>query len=60
LARPGKEKAIYFDTVADIFHVQGKPDAAVDYTKKAIAEDPDNEDYQIQLAYYGELANSKK
>jgi tetratricopeptide (TPR) repeat protein len=60
LAHPGKEKAIYFDTIADICKAQGKLDAAVDYTKKAIAEDPDNEDYPLQLSYYEELANSKK
>jgi tetratricopeptide (TPR) repeat protein len=60
LAHPGREKAIYFDTLADIYHADGNFAAAVDYTKKAITEDPDNEDYPFQLTYYEQLANSKK
>jgi tetratricopeptide (TPR) repeat protein len=60
LAHPGKEKALYFDTLADICNALGDHVNAVEYTKKAIAEDPDNEDYTIQLNYYEELANPNK
>ena len=59
LSHPGKEKAIYFDTLADVFHAEGKNAAAVDNTKKAIAEDPDNEDYSLQLTYYEGLLRTK-
>ncbi len=59
LAHSGKEKANYYDTLADICHEEGDNVSAADYTKKAVAEDPDNEDYTIQLNYYEGLATSK-
>ena len=59
MAHPGKEKANYYDTIADICHVEGKNADAVNYTQKAIAEDPDNEDYTIQLSYYQGLLGTK-
>jgi tetratricopeptide (TPR) repeat protein len=59
LAHPGKEKASYYDTLADICHEEGDNVSAIDYTKKAVAEEPDDEDYTIQLNYYEGLANSK-
>jgi hypothetical protein len=59
LAHPGKEKASYYDTLADICHEEGDNVSAVDYTKKAVAEEPDDEDYTIQLNCYEGLANSK-
>ncbi len=59
LAQPGKQKANYLDTAADIYHAEGNDASAVEYTKKAIAEDPDNEDYASQLDYYDDLVNAK-
>ncbi len=59
LAHPGKEKANYLDTAADIYHAAGNDESAVEFTKKAMAEDPDNEDYLSQLDYYNDLVNAK-
>ena len=49
LAKPGKEKAMIADTVAEICFARKNKSEAVKFAKLAAAEDPDNQFYKKQL-----------
>lgn len=49
LAKPGKEKAMFLDTLAEIKNARGDKPAAVELTRKAIQEDPESKYYPSQL-----------
>ena len=49
LAKPGREKAMILDTVAEIINLIGFPEESVDLVEQAIKEDPENDFYKKQL-----------
>lgn len=60
LAKPGREKAMILDTLAEICNVLNNCSESVDLTEAAIKEDPDNEYYQKQLErFQGILASGE-
>jgi len=59
LAEPGKEKAMYLDTLAEICNALGKHYEAVEFMKIAVNEAPDNEYYKEQLERFEKLLASK-
>lgn len=56
LAKPGREKAMILDTVAEIANLEGSPEESITYTEEAILEDPENEFYQKQLERFRKLS----
>ncbi len=56
LAAEGREKAMILDTLAEIRCAQGDPHEALALIERAVAQDPDGEYYQRQLARLQELA----
>lgn len=59
LAPPGKEKAMVLDTAAELCNSLDNCHEAVDLTKRAIAEDPENEFYKKQLDRFQEILAAK-
>jgi len=55
LAASGREKGNILDTLAEICNVTGNCGEAVELMRQAVAEDPDNEYFQKQLARFEEL-----
>jgi tetratricopeptide (TPR) repeat protein len=55
LAKPGHEKAMILDTVAEIANLDGSPGESIDLIEQALIEDPDNEYYQKQLDRFKKL-----
>lgn len=55
LAKPGREKAMILDTVAEIINLIGFPEDSYSLIGQAVKEDPDNEYYQKQLARFRKL-----
>jgi tetratricopeptide (TPR) repeat protein len=49
LAKPGKEKAMNLDTLAEIKHARGKTAEAIELEKKAVTEEPTNDFYPTQV-----------
>jgi len=58
LAKPGREKAMILDTVAEIINLVGYPEESVDLMKQALKEDPDNEYYKNQLERFRKLTKT--
>lgn len=58
LAKPGREKAMILDTLAEICNMLDNCFEAVKFTKLAIAEDPENEFYGNQLERFEEILAS--
>lgn len=59
LAPAGKEKAMILDTAAELCNALDNCHEAIDLTKQAIAEDPENEYYKKQLERFQEILASK-
>lgn len=59
LAPAGKEKAMILDTAAELCNALDNCHEAIDLTKQAIAEDPENEYYQKQLERFQEILATK-
>ncbi len=59
LAEPGKEKAMYLDTLAEICNALGKHYEAVEFMRIAVKEAPDKEYYKEQLERFEKLLASK-
>jgi tetratricopeptide (TPR) repeat protein len=55
LAKPGKEKAMILDTVAEIVNLIGYPEDSFSLMQQAVKEDPDNEYYKKQLVRFRKL-----
>jgi tetratricopeptide (TPR) repeat protein len=60
LAKPGREKAMNFDTLAEILNARGKTTEALEFEKKAVSEDPSDEFFPKQVARFEELLKGKK
>lgn len=54
LAKPGKEKAMIADTVAEICFARNNKREAIKFAKLAASEDPDNQYYKRQLERFEE------
>ncbi len=59
LAPAGKEKAMILDTAAELCNALDNCHEAIELTKQAIAEDPENEYYQKQLERFQEILATK-
>jgi len=59
LAEPGKSKAMYLDTLAEICNALNDCQQAVDLMKMAIQENPDSDYYKEQLARFEKILASK-
>jgi tetratricopeptide (TPR) repeat protein len=60
LAEPGRQKANIYDTLAEICNLSGDCGKAVDLIRLAVAEDPENEYFQKQLARFEETLLAEK
>jgi tetratricopeptide (TPR) repeat protein len=59
LAPAGKEKAMILDTAAELCNALDNCHEAIELTKQAIAEDPENEYYKGQLERFQEILATK-
>jgi len=59
LAPAGREKAMILDTAAELCNALDNCHEAIELTKQAIAEDPENEYYKKQLERFQEILASK-
>ncbi len=59
LAKPGKERAMILDTLAEICNARGNPTEALSAAQRALAEAPDGKQYQEQVERFGKLAGEK-
>ena len=59
LSDAGAAKAQVLDTLAEIRNARGAPGDAVELTRKAIKEDPDEARYEKQLERFEKLAGGK-
>jgi tetratricopeptide (TPR) repeat protein len=55
LAKPGREKAMILDTVAEIVNLAGFPEESYSLMQQAVKEDPENEYYKKQLERFRKL-----
>ncbi len=60
LAPAGREKANILDTLAEVCNLSGDCGEAVEYTRLAIAEDPENEYFQEQLVRFEQLLAAQR
>jgi tetratricopeptide (TPR) repeat protein len=60
LAQSGREKGNILDTLAEICNLTGNCGEAVEMMRQAVAEDPDNEYFQKQLARFEEILAQQK
>ncbi len=59
LAKPGKEKAMNLDTLAEIKHARGNTYDAIEFSKKAAKEDPASEFYPKQVERFQKALKEK-
>jgi tetratricopeptide (TPR) repeat protein len=59
LAKPGKERAMILDTLAEICNARGNPAEALAAARRALADAPDGKSYQEQVERFGKLAGEK-
>jgi len=55
LAKPGREKGMILDTVAEIVNLAGYPEDSYNLMQQAVKEDPENEYYKKQLERFRKL-----
>jgi tetratricopeptide (TPR) repeat protein len=60
LAKPGKEKAMNLDTLAEIVHARGNTIEAVEISKQACKEDPASKYYPSQVERFQKAMTEKK
>jgi tetratricopeptide (TPR) repeat protein len=59
-AQPGREKANCLDTLAEIVNARGNTREAIDLSKKAVKETPDNKFFQKQVERFEKLLSEKQ
>jgi tetratricopeptide (TPR) repeat protein len=59
LAKPGREKANCYDTLAEIAFAKGNAKEALDLSKKSVAEAPDNSYFPTQVERFEKAAAQK-
>ena len=59
LSEPGPPTAMILDTLAEICHARGNTDEALAFMRQAVAEAPEEEHYQRQVARFEEAAAAR-
>jgi thioredoxin-like negative regulator of GroEL len=60
LAKPGREKADCYDTLAEIVNAKGNPKEALDLSRKAVAEVPANKYFPTQVERFEKAVTPSK
>ncbi len=60
LAQSGREKAMIFDTVAEIVNLRGNPNEAIELMELALKEDPESEYYKKQIEKFKSAVKVEK